>query len=49
LEEQRLHDARIPMLVDTGTPENTSSTFVSDAQTAADPTAKMLNNDEEFE
>lgn len=49
LEEQRLHDAQIPMLVDTGNPENTSSTFVSDAQTAADPTAKMLNNDEEFE
>ncbi|WP_276878403.1 FtsW/RodA/SpoVE family cell cycle protein [Bacteroides heparinolyticus] len=48
LEEQRLHDAQIPMLIDTGNTGNQASTTISDAQTAADPTAEMLNRDAEF-
>lgn len=48
LEEQRLHDAQIPMLIDTGDTGNQASTTISDAQTAADPTAEMLNRDAEF-
>ncbi|MDR0961651.1 MAG: FtsW/RodA/SpoVE family cell cycle protein [Mediterranea sp.] len=42
LEAQRLHDEQIPMEIGTG-----SETF-SDAQTAEDPTSKILNSDEEF-
>lgn len=48
LEEQRLPDAQIPMLIDTGDIGNQASTTISDAQTAADPTAEMLNRDAEF-
>ena len=48
LEEQRLPDAQIPMLIDTGDIGNQASTTISDAQTAADPTAEMLNRDVEF-
>ena len=46
--EERLHDAQIPMLIDTGDIGNQASTTISDAQTAADPTAEMLNRDAEF-
>ncbi|AVM52749.1 cell division protein FtsW [Bacteroides zoogleoformans] len=48
LEEQRLHDAQIPLLVDAGGAEEQESSAISDAQTAADPTAEMLNSDAEF-
>ena len=46
LEEQREHDAQITMQVETGSGEE--STY-SEAQSAAEPTAKMLNSDAEFE
>ena len=46
LEEQRTHDAQITMQIETG---NTDETANSDAQTAAEPTAKVLNSDAEFE
>lgn len=46
LDEQKLHDAMIPMTIeDTATAE---VPFVSQAQSAVEPTAKALNNDEEF-
>ncbi len=40
LEEQKEHDAQIQLQVETGNPEE---------QTAAEPTAKILNSDAEFE
>ncbi|MBO4985416.1 MAG: FtsW/RodA/SpoVE family cell cycle protein [Bacteroides sp.] len=46
LEEQKLHDAMIPMTVETGVPD--TPVFESQAQTAVEPTAQSLNNDEEF-
>ena len=46
LEEQREHDAQITMQVETGSGEE--STY-SEAQSAAEPTAKILNSDAEFE
>lgn len=42
LEEQRKHDAQIPMLIETGTAEDASS------QEAAEPTSRLLNSDSEF-
>ena len=44
LEELQEHDAQIPMQVEAPVEEGHS-----DAQTAADPTAKVLNSDAEFE
>lgn len=49
LEEQRMHDAQVTMLVDTGNAENLKQPIDSEAQTAAEPTAKVLNSDAEFE
>ena len=49
LEEQQMHDAQIPLLVDAENPENPEQPVVSDAQTAVDPTAKAFNSDAEFE
>lgn len=46
LEEQKEHDAQIMMQIETG---NADEPLSSDAQTAADPTAKALNSDAEFE
>lgn len=49
LEEQQMHDAQVSQLavsVDSGNPEQVAD---SDAQTALDPTAKVLNSDAEFE
>lgn len=46
LEEQRAHDAQITMQVETG---NGNESTYSEAQSAAEPTAKMLNSDAEFE
>ena len=46
LEEQKLHDAMIPMTVETGVPD--TPVFESQAQTAVEPTAQSLNNDEGF-
>ena len=42
LEEQRMHDAQVTMLVDTGNAENLKQPIDSEAQTAAEPTAKVL-------
>lgn len=47
LDEQREHDAQITMQIETGAPEEVIAD--SDAQTAAEPTAKILNSDTEFE
>ena len=47
LDEQREHDAQITMQIETGAPEEVIAN--SDAQTAAEPTAKILNSDTEFE
>ena len=49
LEEQRMHDAQVPMLIDAGNAENPEQPADSEAQTAAEPTAKVLNSDAEFE
>ena len=49
LEEQRMHDAQVPMLVDAGNAESPEQPVDSEAQTAAEPTAKVLNSDAEFE
>jgi cell division protein FtsW len=49
LEEQKMHDAQIPMLVDAADPEHPELPANSEAQTAAEPTAKVLNSDAEFE
>ncbi len=49
LEEQKQHDAQIPLLVDAGTGAAPEPSPSSDAQTAADPTSKALNSDAEFE
>ena len=49
LEEQWMHDAQVTMLVDTGNAENLKQPIDSEAQTAAEPTAKVLNSDAEFE
>lgn len=49
LEEQKLHDEQIPMLVDASNNDNPLQAIASDAQTAADPQAKVLNSDTEFE
>ena len=49
LEEQRMHDAQVPMLIDAGNAENPEQPADSEAQTAAEPTAKGLNSDAEFE
>ena len=46
LEEQKEHDAQITMQIEAG---QTEATAYSEAQTAAEPTAKMLNSDAEFE
>lgn len=46
LEEQREHDAQITMQVEAG---NGDESIYSEAQSAAEPTAKMLNSDAEFE
>ena len=43
LEEQQEHDAQIPMQIEATGEGN------SDIQTAAEPTAKVLNSDAEFE
>ncbi len=43
LEEQQEHDAQIPMQIEATGEGN------SDVQTAAEPTAKVLNSDAEFE
>lgn len=47
LDELREHDAQITMQIETGAPEEAIAG--SDAQTAAEPTAKILNSDTEFE
>ena len=47
LEEQKMHDAQVPILISTD--ESTGQPANSDAQTAAEPTAKVLNSDAEFE
>lgn len=49
LEEQQMHDAQIPLLVDAENPGNAEQPIASDAQTAVDPTAKAFNSDAEFE
>jgi cell division protein FtsW len=49
LEEQRMHDAQVSMLVDAGNTVPLEQPADSEAQTAAEPTAKALNNDTEFE
>ncbi len=49
LEEQRQHDAQIPMLISAGSPEGSGQAMQSEAQTAVEPTAKILNSDTEFE
>ncbi|MDO4164776.1 MAG: FtsW/RodA/SpoVE family cell cycle protein [Bacteroides sp.] len=51
LDEQQEHDAQIPLLVQAGVPDDSvaAQPVSSDAQTAADPTAKALNSDTEFE
>lgn len=49
LEEQRMHDAQVPMLIDAGNAEHPEQPADSEAQTAAEPTAKVLNSDAEFE
>lgn len=49
LEEQQMHDAQIPLLVDAENTGNAEQPIVSDAQTAIDPTAKAFNSDAEFE
>lgn len=46
LEEQKEHDAQITMQIETGQAE---APAYSEAQTGAEPTAKMLNSDAEFE
>ena len=46
---QRMHDAQVPMLIDAGNAENPEQPADSEAQTAAEPTAKVLNSDAEFE
>lgn len=46
LDEQKEHDAQIQMQIETG---NADEFVNSDVQTAADPTAKALNSDTEFE
>ena len=48
LEEQRMHDAQVPMLIDAGNAEHPEQPADSEAQTAAEPTAKVLNSDAEF-
>ena len=49
LEEQRMHDAQVPMLIDAGNAEHPEQPADSEAQTAAEQTAKVLNSDAEFE
>ena len=46
LEEQRAHEAQINMKVETA---NGNERTYSEALSAAEPTAKMLNSDAEFE
>ncbi len=48
LEEQREHDAQITMQIEIAGEED-GERKESDAQTAADPTARILNSDSEFE
>ena len=47
LEEQRMHDAQVPMLVDAGNAKRPEQPV--DSEAAAEPTAKVLNSDAEFE
>ncbi|MCD8183648.1 MAG: FtsW/RodA/SpoVE family cell cycle protein [Bacteroides sp.] len=47
LDEQKEHDAQIMMQVEAGSTDEEG--LNSDAQTAAEPTAKILNSDAEFE
>lgn len=49
LEEQRMHDAQVQMLIDTVHTEGADQPADSEAQTAAEPTSKALNCDTEFE
>ena len=49
LEEQRMHDAQVPVPVAALGTENPGQPADSEAQTAAEPTAKILNSDAEFE
>lgn len=46
LEEQRLHDAQIPMQIETG--DITTTEQLSAGQEAEEPTSKLLNSDSEF-
>ena len=46
LEEQRLHDAQIPMQIETG--DKTTTEQPSAGQEAEEPTSKLLNSDSEF-
>lgn len=49
LEEQKRRDAAIPLLIETGPSETIAVPGSnSEAQTAAEPTARMLNSDDEF-
>lgn len=48
LEEQQIHDAQVPILIDASTAEATPPTADREAQTATEPTAKLLNSDSEF-
>lgn len=49
LEEQRINEVQAPALIDASNTESTAPTANSEAQTAVEPTAKVLNNDTEFE
>lgn len=50
LDEQRLHDAQIPMVVEAGKEEEAPAAADAEGggQIAAEPTSKMLNSDAEF-
>ncbi len=49
LDEQRMHDAQIPMEVAGAEGRTEMPPVVSEMQTAIEPTAKVLNSDTEFE
>ena len=49
LEEQRMHDAQVPILINAENTENPEQRADSEVQTAVEPTAKALNSDAEFE
>ena len=49
LEEQRMHDAQVPILINAENTENPEQPADSEVQTAVEPTAKALNSDAEFE